>query len=181
MTEAIACEWEIFRELKLKSKINFEFLFLREIKNFQIFFPKVIKISKLNLQMKASLAPELVLRVMDTEMYSLMISSFLPHLVNPQNQFSDHALHTKAFVDSLDSKALHEKQLNMLQALNSSNKSLTMQSTVIPTIISTIIWWWREILTIQMTAWATVLLIGCWHIWCIATTTSMQFCWFGRI
>ena len=174
MTEAIACEWEIFREL------NFE-IFSGKLKKIQIFCTKVIKFSELNLQMEASLAPELVLRVMDTEMYSLMISSFLPHLVNPQNQFSDHALHTKASVDSLDSKALHEKQLNILSALNSSNKSLTMQSTVIPAIISTIIWWWREILTIQMATRATVVLIGCWHIWCITTTTSMQFCWFGRI
>lgn len=92
--------------------------------------------------MEASLAPEFVLRVMDTEMYSLMISSFLPHLANPRNQFSDRALHTKAFVGFLDSKALHEKQLNIFFFADiklESNKSLTMQSTVIPAIISTII------------------------------------------
>lgn len=130
---------------------------------------------------KASLAPEFVLRVMDMEMYWPMISSFLPHRVNPRNQFSDLVLHIKAFVDFQGLMALcawNKNRKFSTRIINLFNKSLTMQSTVIPAIVSTIIWWWRAMF--QMTTRATVM-IAWWNIWRIATSSSVQFCWFGRI
>lgn len=164
MTEAMACKSEI--------KLKFRIFPGNEKKSFHIFG----QIENFGMG-KASLAPELVLLVMDMEMYWPMISSFLPHLVNPQNQFSDHALHTKAFVDFQDSRVLKITRWKSW-ILDKSNKSLTMQSTVISAVVSTVIW--RRCAMLQMTSRATVL-IGCWNIWRIATTTSVQFWWFRRI